>query len=97
MSVSLEERAAVAAEQAAEAEGMSLSAWLSRAALQVAGIEDGLRGVAEFEATHGPIPEEELRSAAEFADRHGIGRRPRIGWEESRPTGWVGESDEAEV
>jgi hypothetical protein len=73
VSVSLDEKAAAAAERAAAAEGMSLSAWLSRAALRAAKIEDGLRGVAEFEAEYGLIPEEELRKAAEWADRHGIG------------------------
>jgi hypothetical protein len=75
VSVSLDEQAATVAQRAAAAEGMSLSAWLSRAALQAAKIEDGLRGVAEFEAEYGPIPEEELRKADEFLDSHGIGPR----------------------
>jgi hypothetical protein len=77
VSVSLDEKAAAAAERAAAAEGMSLSAWLSRAALRAAKIEDGLRGVAEFEAEYGPIPEEELRKADEFLDRYGIGSNGR--------------------
>lgn len=69
MSVSLEERAAEAAERAAEAEGMSLSAWLSRAALNAARIEDGLRGVAEYETEHGPFSDEERQEAKATLDR----------------------------
>ena len=74
MSVSLDEAAAAAAERAAAVEGISLSAWLSRAALKAAKIEDGLRAMAEIEAEIGPFPEEEKRRAAEFAEKHGIGR-----------------------
>ncbi len=75
LSISLDEEAATAAREAADAAGMSLSAWLSRAATETAGIEAGLRGVAEFEAENGPIPEEAREWARDVMKRHGVGRR----------------------
>jgi hypothetical protein len=74
VSVSLEDDAYEAARAAARAEGMSLSAWLSRAAAHEARIQNGLRAVAEFEAEHGPLSEEELRKADGILDRLGVGR-----------------------
>lgn len=73
ISVSLDDSAYEAAKRAAAAQGLSLSAWLSRAAAHIARIEDGLRGVAEFEAENGPIPEEARRKAREILDRFGVG------------------------
>lgn len=75
LSISLDEDVAAVARAAAEAAGMSLSAWLARAAAEAAGVEAGLQGVAEWEAEHGPINEDERRRAAEVLDRHGVGRR----------------------
>lgn len=60
MTISLDEQAAVLAERSAAAEGLSLSAWLSRAALGQARIEEGLRGVAEYEAAYGAPTEVEM-------------------------------------
>jgi hypothetical protein len=77
VSVSLDENAYNAAVQAAELEGISLSAWLSHVALEAAGIAEGLRAVREFEEENGPFTEEELRWAQEVIDRHGIGRHDR--------------------
>ncbi len=74
ISVSIEEDALAAARQAAEALGVSLSAWLSQAARYAAGIQSGLRAVAEHEAEHGPIPQEALRKADRVLDEFGIGR-----------------------
>jgi hypothetical protein len=54
--------------------GLSLSAWLARAARRRARVETGLRGVAEYEAESGPIPEEALRRADEELDQRGIPR-----------------------
>jgi hypothetical protein len=77
VSVSLDEDAFRAAEAAAGAAGISLSAWLSRAARHLAGIEDGLRAVAEYEAEYGPFSEEDRRRADEILDRLGVGRDAR--------------------
>lgn len=33
---------------------------------------DGLRAIDEYEAEHGPIPEEEVRKAREFLVREGV-------------------------
>jgi len=75
LSISLDEDVAAAARAAAEAEGMSLSAWLSRAAVQAAALESGLRGVEEFEAENEKLSEADLARADEVLDRYGIGRR----------------------
>jgi hypothetical protein len=77
VSVSLDEDVFHAAERAAAAAGMSLSAWLSQAARRAARIEEGLRGVAEYEAEHGAFTEEELRWADDVLDRLGVGREVR--------------------
>jgi hypothetical protein len=79
LSVSLDEEAAAAAEAAAKAEGMSLSAWLSRAAQRTASIEDARRAakelIDEYEAEHGPIPPEIWEEADATLDRLGVGVR----------------------
>ena len=66
LSVALDPRVAEAARAAAAREGLSLSAWLSRAAELAVRIDEGLRGVAEWEAEHGPLSPAE-RSAADAA------------------------------
>ena len=48
---------------AAEAEGSSISAWLTRAARQALRIREGLAAVAEWEAEHGVLTEAELQAA----------------------------------
>jgi hypothetical protein len=48
---------------AAEAEGMSVSAWLTAAARRALRIRDGLAAVAEWEAEHGALSERELEAA----------------------------------
>jgi hypothetical protein len=75
LSVALDEPVAQAARQAAERRGMSLSAWLNEASRNALAIEDGLRGVAEWEAEHGPLSEEDLAAANAVLDAAGIGRR----------------------
>ena len=74
ISVSLDENVVELARRAAEAQGKSLSAWLSDTAAHAARIQAGLRAVAEFEAEHGAFTEEELREADEALARLGIGR-----------------------
>jgi hypothetical protein len=55
---------------AAKAEGVSVSAWLTDAARLALKVRDGLAGVAEWEAEHGPLTDEELAAA-----RRRVGRR----------------------
>src|SRR5512142_3504270 len=74
LSVSLDEDAAAAAETAAYAEGLSLSAWLSRAALRETMLERGLRAVTDYEAEHGGFSPEELAEADAILDGLGVGR-----------------------
>jgi hypothetical protein len=74
VSVSLDDEAMAAARSAADAEGISLSAWLSRAAKHAAGVAEGRRAVAEFEAEHGPLPADARRRAREALDALGVGR-----------------------
>jgi hypothetical protein len=69
LSVALDEHIAVSASRAAEKAGVSLSAWLSRAAEHELAIERGLRGVAAWELEHGALSQEELRHADETLDR----------------------------
>ncbi len=49
---------------AAEAEGISVSAWITQAARQALKIRAGLRAVAEWEAEHGAFTDEELEAAS---------------------------------
>lgn len=48
---------------AAEAEGKSVSAWITEAAKRALLIRDGLAAVAEWEAEHGALTPAELRAA----------------------------------
>jgi hypothetical protein len=48
---------------AAEAEGLSVSAWMTAAARQALRIRDGLAAVAEWEAEHGALAPAELEAA----------------------------------
>jgi hypothetical protein len=48
---------------AAEAEGMSVSAWMTAAARRALRVRDGLRAVAEWEAEHGALTAHELEAA----------------------------------
>jgi hypothetical protein len=77
ISISLDDQAYRAARAAAKRDGLSLSAWLSRAAMHAAVIEDGLQAVAEFEAEYGPIPEEDRREAEALFEKWGMGRTRR--------------------
>ena len=75
ISVSLDERVLALARAAAEAQGKSLSAWLSDTAEHAARIQAGLRGVAEYEAEHGAFTEDELSQAIARLRSLGVGRR----------------------
>lgn len=52
---------------AAQASGMSYSAWMAAAARKEFLIQEGLEGVAEFERKHGPFTEDELADAEAWA------------------------------
>ena len=73
--VAFGEEVARAAATSAKREGVSLSAWLDRAAREALAIEDGLRAVAEWEARHGALTPAELATADAIPDR--AVRRPR--------------------
>jgi hypothetical protein len=75
LSVALDESVADAARQAAERRGLSLSAWLNEAAESALRIEDGLVGVAEWEAECGPPSTEEMAAANAVLDALGVGRK----------------------
>jgi hypothetical protein len=74
LSVALEEPVAHAAREAAERRGISLSAWLNQASVNALAIEDGLVGVAEWEAEHERLSEDALAVADAALDAAGIGR-----------------------
>lgn len=61
--MALGDRVAHAASASAERQGLSLSAWLNRAAENALNVEDGLAAVAEREAEHGPLTAAELAEA----------------------------------
>ena len=48
---------------AAEAEGVSVSSWMTAAARRELRLRDGLAAVAEWETEHGPLTDEELAAA----------------------------------
>ncbi|MPZ64203.1 MAG: hypothetical protein GEU83_01300 [Pseudonocardiaceae bacterium] len=68
VSVSLDSQVVAAARAAAQAEGVSLSTWLSRAAEHVAGLEAMRQAVEEFEVERGAISEDQRRAAREILD-----------------------------
>ena len=68
LSIALDERVAEAAAASAERHGLSLSAWLNRAAQNALALEDGLAAVAEWEAEHGAFTAEEIAAADAVLD-----------------------------
>jgi hypothetical protein len=69
VSVSLPAELAASVSAAAGRAGLSVSAWLSRAAAHSIRIEQGLAAMAEWEAEHGAFGAAELtRAAAELAE-----------------------------
>jgi hypothetical protein len=69
LSVALEESVAASASRAAQTAGVSLSAWLSRAAVHQLALERGRRAVVAWERDHGALTDEELRDADAVLDR----------------------------
>ena len=68
LSIALDERVAAAAAASAERHGLSLSAWVNRAAQNALALEDGLAAVAEWEAEHGAFTAEEIAAADAILD-----------------------------
>jgi hypothetical protein len=68
LSVALDESIADAAAEAASREGMSLSAWLTRAAERALTIEQGLEAVSAWERDHRQLTESELADADKVLD-----------------------------
>lgn len=77
LSVALDETVASEAALAAEKKGLSLSAWLNAAAERSLTIERGLAAVAEWEAEHGALSEDDLAWADSVLDRAGVLPRDR--------------------
>jgi len=69
LSVALDDSIATAAAEAAARAGMSLSAWLNRAAENELAIGRGLAAVSEWEAEHGELTAEELAAADKLLGR----------------------------
>lgn len=69
---------------AAQAAGLSYSAWLAAVARKEFLIREGLEGVAEFERDHGAFSETELAEADAWA-KDAIGRSRRSGRRIRRP------------
>jgi hypothetical protein len=69
LSIALDEHIAAAAADAAEREGLSLSAWISAALTETLAIEAGLAAVAEWESEHGAFTPEEIAAADEIVER----------------------------
>ncbi len=76
LSVALDHAVAEAAADAAEREGLSLSAWLSRAAERALMLERGLEAVRAWERDHGALTSAELADADKALNRI-LGRRAR--------------------
>jgi hypothetical protein len=60
---------------AAEAEGKSVSAWITEAARRALLVRDGLAAVAEWETEHGALTPEELSAARRRIEPKAIRRR----------------------
>ncbi len=77
LSVALEEDVAAAAAASAEAAGLSLSAWMNRAASDALVVERGLAGVRAWEAENGELTDAELADADRVLDDI-LGKRRRV-------------------
>ncbi len=69
LSVALDPSVADAAAHAAEREGLSLSAWLSRAAERALVVERGLEAVRAWEGDNGSLTDAELSDADKVLNR----------------------------
>jgi hypothetical protein len=72
LSISLPAEVEESVREAAAEAGLSVSAWLARAAEHAARIEAGRRAVREYEAEHGPFTQEERDWARRVLEEHGV-------------------------
>jgi hypothetical protein len=63
---------------AVEAEGSSISAWITAAARQALRVREGLAAVAEWEVEHGALTEEELEAARQRLNRNSVRPKRRL-------------------
>jgi hypothetical protein len=78
LSVAIDEHVAAAAEASADAAGLSLSAWMNRAAEDALAVERGLAEVRAWEAENGALSAAELADADRILDDVlGMKRRTR--------------------
>lgn len=61
--------------EAAEAEGTSVSAWITAAARRALLVREGLAAVAEWEAEHGALTQQEIDAARSRIERSTTRRR----------------------
>jgi hypothetical protein len=76
-SVSIASDVASAAEQAAAADGVSFSAWLSEAAERRLRVREGMRGVSDWEDEAGKLTAEERAAGEALLDRLLLGPKAR--------------------
>jgi len=69
LSIALDDAVARDVARAAERSGVSVSAWINRAAENALATEAGLDAVREWEADHGALTAEELAAADTLLDR----------------------------
>jgi hypothetical protein len=69
LSVALDADVASAVARAAERDGLSVSAWLNRAAERSLRVDAGLDAVRDWEADHGALTDDELAAADALLDR----------------------------
>ncbi|HEY3687348.1 MAG TPA: hypothetical protein VGL93_30205 [Streptosporangiaceae bacterium] len=72
-SVSLDESVAERAERAAAYEGMTLSAWLTWAADELAGLAEARKAFDEYVATYGEFDKETVEQARRDLNAAGVG------------------------
>jgi predicted transcriptional regulator len=76
LSISLDEEQAARATRLAEAQGLTLSAFIGRSLEDQLILADGRLAMQEWEDEHGAFTPEELAEADAFVDSLGIPRRP---------------------
>jgi hypothetical protein len=80
LAVTIDPEVHAAVVRLAHADGVSISAWMTEAARKAVRLRDGLTAVAEWEAEHGALTEEEMEAARRrVRDVHRARRPPRRG------------------
>ncbi|GAB4196725.1 MAG: hypothetical protein OHK0013_04230 [Sandaracinaceae bacterium] len=80
LAVTIDPEVHAAVVRLAHADGVSISAWMTEAARKAVRLRDGLTAVAEWEAEHGALTEDEMEAARRrVRDVHRPRRPPRRG------------------